>query len=118
VFAGDGVFASFCWRADAVLAGGAGDFRSFFFAAGLVGDDLICEEIPTVREALRRLTPEEVDERNWRLKRASDLNMKGRVLPPDQWTKPEEDKSYLVDHIIKVEREFAERKLFEVNQNK
>lgn len=48
------------------------------------------EEDPDVTEALRRLPREEKDARYKRLKTALDLSMKHRILPRDQWTKPEE----------------------------
>ena len=51
------------------------------------------EERPEVQEAIRRLPEEEQYERLFRLKRALDLSMKKAVLPPDQWTTPEQVRS-------------------------
>ena len=48
------------------------------------------EEDPDVAEAVRRLPRHEKDARYFRFKRALDLSMKHRLLPRDQWTKPEE----------------------------
>ena len=48
------------------------------------------EEDPDVAEAVRRLPRHEKDARYFRFKIALDLSMKHRLLPRDQWTKPEE----------------------------
>ena len=48
------------------------------------------EEDPVVKEAIRRLPPEEQDLRLFRLKRALDLSLKKSVLPREQWTSVEE----------------------------
>ena len=48
------------------------------------------EEDPDVTEAIRRLPRAEKDARYQRFKTALDLSMKHRLLPRDQWTKPEE----------------------------
>lgn len=48
------------------------------------------EEDPDVAEAVRRLPRSEKDARYFRLKRALDASMKHRILPREQWTRPEE----------------------------
>lgn len=48
------------------------------------------EEDPDVAEAVRRLPEHEKQARYHRFKRALDLSMRHRLLPRDQWTKPEE----------------------------
>ena len=48
------------------------------------------EEDPDVAEAVRRLPKNEKEDRYFRFKRALDLSMKHRILPRDQWTRPEE----------------------------
>ena len=57
---------------------------------GLRREDLIMEEYPGVREALRRLPQEELDKRNYRMARALDLSMKHRILPESEWTNTDE----------------------------
>lgn len=52
------------------------------------------EEKPEIAEAIRRLPEEEQNLRNYRIKRALDLSMKHAILPRDQWTKPEEVRTY------------------------
>ena len=47
------------------------------------------------------------------MKRALDLSMKNRVLPPDQWTKPEEDKRYILVHVKQIQEERKEREAWD-----
>lgn len=56
---------------------------------GLHHDDVLYET-PEVKEAIRRLPQDIVDERNYRLMRAMHLSMTKTILPKDQWTKYEE----------------------------
>ncbi|CAH3178418.1 unnamed protein product [Porites evermanni] len=76
---------------------------------GLRKDDLLMDDHPDVVEAIKRLPPEERDFRNFRLKRAMDLTMKHIILPEDQWTKPNEDISYLRPYIELTRKERVER---------
>ena len=111
-------------------------------------------ETPVVEEALRRLSPNELEARFRRLKigmnlieqdliwatkkiacyyiftilrnctllinyclylfpiTASDLVIKHKELPKDQWTKPEEDVTYLSQYIEEVEQEYNDRAAF------
>ena len=57
------------------------------------------EEDPSVTEAIRRLPPEEQDQRLFRIKRAMDLSLKKAVLPREQWTSVEEV-SHSIVHIL------------------
>lgn len=52
-------------------------------------DDVIYET-PDVKEALRRLPPEVIDQRNYRILKALQLSGQKRILPKEQWTKYEE----------------------------
>ncbi|OJA21631.1 hypothetical protein AZE42_09743 [Rhizopogon vesiculosus] len=73
---------------------------------GLKYDDLQVEENP---EALGRLTPRETYDRAYRFKVASDCDLHHHPLPKEQWTKPEDDKRYLLPHIANVLKEEEER---------
>ena len=57
---------------------------------GLRREDLIMEEYPGVREALRRLPEDVIHVRNYRLARAIDLSMKHRILPESEWINTDE----------------------------
>ena len=59
-------------------------------------DDLIIEENETVIAAVKRLTQQEQYDRVYRLRRAVQLSVRHKLLPRDEWTKPEEDQPYLV----------------------
>jgi ubiquinol-cytochrome c reductase subunit 7 len=60
------------------------------FISGLVFDDLVPEEGPVVKEAIRRLPPKAYYDRLYRFRRALNLSMKKDVLPKEEWTKAEE----------------------------
>lgn len=47
-------------------------------------------EDEVVLEALRRLPPHLVEERNFRIIRATQLDVEHKILPKEQWTKWEE----------------------------
>lgn len=53
-------------------------------------DDLIVEENEDVILALKRLPPKESYDRVYRLRRAFQCSVTHKLLPKDQWTKPEE----------------------------
>uniref|UniRef100_A0A2K6UY04 Cytochrome b-c1 complex subunit 7 n=1 Tax=Saimiri boliviensis boliviensis TaxID=39432 RepID=A0A2K6UY04_SAIBB len=46
-----------------------------------------------VKEAIRRLPENVYNDRMFRIKRALDLSMKHQILPKEQWTKYEENKT-------------------------
>lgn len=77
---------------------------------GLKVDDLLDEDQPEVSEAIRRLDKDAQYERLFRLKRSLDLSLKHRILPKEEWTKPEEDVHYLMPMMEKVKQEMAEKK--------
>ncbi|KAI0405974.1 cytochrome b-c1 complex subunit 7 [Xylaria palmicola] len=62
---------------------------------GLRADDLIVEENEDVLKALGRLPPQAAYDRVYRLRRAIQCSVTQKLLPKDQWTKPEEDVPYL-----------------------
>ena len=62
---------------------------------GLHHDDVLYET-PEVKEALRRLPQDIVDERNYRLMRAMHLSMTKTILPKNEWTKYEEGELILL----------------------
>lgn len=76
-------------------------------------DDILDEENPDVKEALRRLPKHLVDERNFRICRAMQIDTNRRVLPEEQWTKYEEvsnccliDTQIKLVHSLLTEREY------------
>jgi ubiquinol-cytochrome c reductase subunit 7 len=77
---------------------------------GLVADDLIAEENPIVQKALKRLPPREAYDRVFRLRRAFQCSLSHQLLPPEEQTKPEEDRPYLTPIIEEIEAEIRERK--------
>jgi ubiquinol-cytochrome c reductase subunit 7 len=87
-------------------------YKHFFFV-GLKFDDLLIESNPDVETALKLLPKEETYARHFRYKRAFQLSLMHRVLPKDQWTKPEEDIPYLQPYIEQAHQERKEREAFE-----
>jgi ubiquinol-cytochrome c reductase subunit 7 len=57
---------------------------------GLHHDDCYDEDIPDVKEALRRLPAHLIDERNFRINRAIQLSLQKIILPKEEWVKFEE----------------------------
>ncbi|PHH61251.1 hypothetical protein CDD81_629 [Ophiocordyceps australis] len=76
---------------------------------GLRYDDLLEEEREAVQIALRRLSPKETYDRVFRIRRSTQCSYQHKLLPKDQWTKPEEDTPYLRNIVAQVEAEMAER---------
>ncbi|XP_033307705.1 cytochrome b-c1 complex subunit 7-like isoform X1 [Bombus bifarius] len=81
---------------------------SYIIFLCLYKDDLLWED-EVVLEALRRLPPHLVEERNFRIIRATQLDVEHKILPKEQWTKWEEDVEYLTPYVEEVKREQAER---------
>ncbi|KAF2897776.1 hypothetical protein ILUMI_08407 [Ignelater luminosus] len=79
-----------------------------FNKLGLWRDDLLYED-SDVKEALRRLPQKYIDERNYRILRATQLSIQKSVLPKEQWTKLEEDVLYLTPYVNDVIKEREER---------
>lgn len=65
---------------------------------------------PEVVEAISRLPPDIVDERNHRILRAIQLNIERKKLPKHEWTKFEDDVRYLDPYLKQVKQEFAEKR--------
>ncbi|KAK4224731.1 cytochrome b-c1 complex subunit 7 [Podospora fimiseda] len=84
---------------------GASGYRQM----GLRADDLISEENETVLQALRRLPPKEAYDRIYRLRRATQISLQQKVLPKNEWTKPEEDVPYLAPLIEQLDAALKER---------
>ncbi|KAF4582203.1 ubiquinol-cytochrome C reductase-like protein [Ophiocordyceps camponoti-floridani] len=80
---------------------------------GLRYDDLLEEEREAVQIALKRLSPKEAYDRVYRLRRSTQLSYQHKLLPKEQWTKPEEDTPYLRPLVQQVEAELAEKNAFD-----
>ncbi|CAL7943518.1 unnamed protein product [Xylocopa violacea] len=87
---------------------------SEFNKYGLYRDDIIYET-EDVKEALKRLPPDVMEARIFRLVRAAQLDCQKKVLPQEQWTKFEEDEPYLLPHLMDVIKERKEREEWEAN---
>lgn len=85
---------------------------SNFNKLGLMRDDCLYED-DDVKEALRRLPENVLNERNYRIVRAVQLNIQHSVLPKEQWTKYEEDIPYLQPYLTEVIKEREEREQWE-----
>ncbi|KAI5858202.1 putative ubiquinol--cytochrome-c reductase [Durotheca rogersii] len=75
---------------------------------GLRADDLINEENELVIKALKRLPPKESYDRIYRIRRAFQASVVHKLLPKNEWTKPDEDVPYLkplIDQILAEEKE-------------
>lgn len=72
-------------------------------------DDLIPEESPEVQTALGRLAEKERYDRIFRIRRAVQCSISHKLLPKQEWTKPEEDTPYLLPLIKLVEAELKEK---------
>lgn len=77
-------------------------------------DDVLYED-DDVKEALKRLPEKKMDERNYRILRAIQLDIQKTYLPKEQWTKLEEDELYLQPILNQVIKERQERE--EWNKN-
>lgn len=53
-------------------------------------DDLVEEERESTQIALKRLSPKESYDRIYRIRRSVQCSYQHKLLPKDQWTKPEE----------------------------
>eukprot|EP01119_Soliformovum_irregulare_P019700 TRINITY_DN62_c0_g1_i1.p1 TRINITY_DN62_c0_g1~~TRINITY_DN62_c0_g1_i1.p1 ORF type:complete len:128 (+),score=35.35 TRINITY_DN62_c0_g1_i1:68-451(+) len=78
---------------------------------GLMYDDLLAEN-PVVEEAIRRLSDEERQARYRRIKIASDLTIKGKALPKDQWVTDETEHYYLTPHVDRIIEERQQNSIF------
>ncbi|EWC45834.1 hypothetical protein DRE_04841 [Drechslerella stenobrocha 248] len=80
---------------------------------GLMYEDLIREESPVVQLALKRLPPRLAYDRAFRIRRALQCSTTHTLLPKEEWIKSEEDVPYLTPYIEEIEKENAERKMFD-----
>ncbi|KFA61388.1 hypothetical protein S40285_03607 [Stachybotrys chlorohalonatus IBT 40285] len=84
---------------------GAAGYRQ----VGLRYDDLLEEEREATQIALKRLSPKEAYERIYRIRRAQQCSYQHKILPRDQWTKPEDDIRYMKPILEQVEAELIEK---------
>jgi ubiquinol-cytochrome c reductase subunit 7 len=63
-------------------------------------DDLLEEENEAVQIALKRLSAKEAYERVYRIRRSVQCSYTHKLLPKDQWTKPEEVRLYFPPRYI------------------
>ncbi|XP_014473436.1 PREDICTED: cytochrome b-c1 complex subunit 7-like isoform X2 [Dinoponera quadriceps] len=80
----------------------------------LMRDDVLYEN-EDVLEALRRLPKHLLDERNFRIVRAMQIDSQKRILPEEQWTRYEDDVMYLQPYIKEVQKEREEREKWEAS---
>ncbi|KAF3935787.1 hypothetical protein ABW20_dc0110503 [Dactylellina cionopaga] len=80
---------------------------------GLMYEDLLREESPTVQLALKRLPPRIAYDRAFRLRRALQCSVTHTLLPKEEWIKASEDVPYLSPYIEEIEKEDKERKMFD-----
>lgn len=81
---------------------------SGFNKLGLMRDDCLYED-DDVKEALRRIPEEIRNERNYRQLRAIQLSLTHSILPKEQWTKFEDDITYLQPYLKEVQKEREEQ---------
>ncbi|KAJ3029154.1 UNVERIFIED_CONTAM: Cytochrome b-c1 complex subunit 7 [Siphonaria sp. JEL0065] len=83
-------------------------------AVGLKEDDLIPDEGPLVQEALRRLSPQETQERLFRFRRAYALSTSQTELEAKDQPPASQDTPYLRPLIDIVEAEIATKENFDL----
>lgn len=76
-------------------------------------DDLISEEDEQVLAALKRLPPQVQYDRVYRIRRATQLSLQHKLLPKNEWIKPEEDEPYLSPILAQIKAEAKEREAFD-----
>lgn len=80
---------------------------------GLRYDDLLNEYDDEVKQALARLSPEEVEMRNKRLKRAIDLDVKKTFLPEDVQAQEDIWNPYLRSRVDHLKQKTIERQTYD-----
>ncbi|KAJ3060203.1 Cytochrome b-c1 complex subunit 7 [Podochytrium sp. JEL0797] len=83
-------------------------------AMGLKEDDLIPDEGPIVAEAVRRLTPQQTQDRLYRFRRAYALSITQSELSASEQLPASEDTPYLRPLIELVEAEVATKENFDL----
>ncbi|KAM3427902.1 hypothetical protein NHJ13734_008816 [Beauveria thailandica] len=85
---------------------------------GLRFDDLLEEEREAVQIAIKRLSSQESYDRIYRIRRATQCSYQHKLLPKEDWTKPEDeteltsakqDTPHLRNLVAQVEAELAEK---------
>ncbi|WFD27003.1 Cytochrome b-c1 complex subunit 7 [Malassezia nana] len=76
---------------------------------GLKYEDLIVEENQQMQKALSRLSESESYDRVYRFRRAVQCSILQRDLPKEQWTKLEEDNSYVTPLLEEIQAADDER---------
>ncbi|AET37281.1 ubiquinol--cytochrome-c reductase subunit 7 Ecym_1022 [Eremothecium cymbalariae DBVPG len=76
---------------------------------GLKFDDLISEENDIAQTAIRRLPEDESYSRVFRIIQAHQAEVTHHLLPTHKWTKPEEDKPYLLPYLLEAEAAVKEK---------
>ena len=59
--------------------------------------------------ALKRLPPQVAYDRVYRIRRATQLSLQHKLLPKNEWIKPEEDEPYLSPILAQVKAEAKEK---------
>ncbi|KAI0024195.1 cytochrome b-c1 complex subunit 7 [Xylariomycetidae sp. FL0641] len=77
---------------------------------GLLSDDLIIEENEDVLKALKRLPPQVQYDRVYRIRRAVQCGVTHKLLPKDQWTKPQDDVPYLTPILEMIKAEEKQKR--------
>lgn len=85
-------------------------FLIYTSITGLRFDDLLNESDPAVAMALTRLSPEEYNARNMRLRRAIEMSYKRTELPADIQELQDPFKAYLTPLVEEAQAELDERK--------
>lgn len=80
---------------------------------GLRYDDLLIEDDDEVKQALSKLSPEEMEMRNKRLKRAIDLDVKKTYLPEDLQAQEDVWNPYLTNRINALKEKKMEKQLYD-----
>jgi ubiquinol-cytochrome c reductase subunit 7 len=62
-----------------------------------------------VLQALNRLSPRQRYDRLYRIRRATQLSLQHKLLPRNEWTKPEEDVPYLTPILEQLIAEAKEK---------
>ena len=81
------------------------------FKLGMLDHDQLVENDPVIKEARKRMSPEETQAWYFRVSRAQIMSANHQILPEDQWTPMDADHNYLQQHIHVVTCEMKERKL-------
>lgn len=87
--------------------------QNMYHRYGLYQDDIREYDFcPEAKEAVRRLPSQVMNDRNYRLLRATQLDINKEYLPVDQWVSYEEDQTagrYLEPYVQEVLAEWKEK---------